>query len=106
MCPPGILLCALRRSSLSLRPKNGAAMPENVPESVRPEIFRELAENAFEVVERETGLWEKLYGNTALRKAVLLVVLAGLWEVYARWLGKPLLFPTLSDTVAALLASV
>jgi len=81
-------------------------MSENVPESGRPEIFRELAENAFEVVERETGLWEKLYGNTVLRKAVLLVILAMLWEVYARWLGKPLLFPTLYDTVAALAAAV
>jgi len=81
-------------------------MSENLPSPGRPEIFRDLSENAFEVVERETGLWEKLYGNTALRKTLLLLVLAGLWEVYARWLGKPLLFPTLSDTVAALFAAV
>ena len=81
-------------------------MPENSPESVRPEIFRDLSENAFEVVERETGLWETLYGNTTLRKTVLLVILAGIWELYARWLGKPLSLPTLSATVAALTASV
>ena len=81
-------------------------MSEYGPESGRPEIFQDLSENAFEVVERKTGLWEKLYDNTALRKTVLLVVLAGLWEVYSRWLGKPLLFPALSDTVAALFAAV
>ena len=81
-------------------------MTEKGHQSVRPEIYRDVSENAFEVVERETGLWEKLYGNTVLRKTVLLVFLAVLWEAYARWLGKPLLFPTLTDTVAALLASL
>jgi NitT/TauT family transport system permease protein len=81
-------------------------MSENVPKSLRPEIFRDVSENAFEVIERKNGLWEKLYGNTALRKAALLVFLAVLWEVYARWLGKPLLFPTLTATVAALFAEV
>ena len=54
-------------------------MSENAPESLRSEIFRDVSENAFEVIERKAGLWEKLYGNTALRKAVLLVFLAVLW---------------------------
>jgi len=41
-----------------------------------------------------------------LRKLILLVVLATLWEAYARWLGNPLLLPTFLQTVHALAASV
>jgi NitT/TauT family transport system permease protein len=81
-------------------------MPENAPQPSRPEVFHPVSDNAFEIIEKESSLWEKFYGNTALRKTVLLLFLATLWEVYARWLGKPLLFPTLSDTVAALFAAV
>ena len=40
------------------------------------------------------------------RKAVLLIVLAAIWEGYARWLDNPLLFPTLSATLSALAASI
>src|SRR5918993_2440544 len=39
------------------------------------------------------------------RKIVLLAVLAGIWEVYARILDNPLLFPTFSETVEALFSS-
>ena len=72
----------------------------------RPEIVHDISEKPFEIVKRETGVWEKLYGNAALRKTALLLILASLWEIYARWLGNPLLFPAFSDTVAALLHSV
>jgi NitT/TauT family transport system permease protein len=81
-------------------------MPEKISGAGRPDVFHEVSEHAFEIVERKTGLWEKFYGNSILRKTVLLVVLASLWEIYARWLGNPLLFPTLSDTVRALVVSV
>ncbi|MFG1462485.1 ABC transporter permease [Xanthobacter sp. DSM 24535] len=36
------------------------------------------------------------------RKVILLVLLAAVWEAYARWLGNSLLMPTFSDTVLAL----
>src|SRR5688500_20183702 len=42
----------------------------------------------------------------AARKTLLLVVLAAIWEVYARSLNNPLLFPTLSATVSALSGSI
>ena len=42
----------------------------------------------------------------AARKTLLLVVLAAIWEVYARSLNNPLLFPTLSATMSALSASM
>jgi NitT/TauT family transport system permease protein len=51
-------------------------------------------------------VWAKLYGNGTVRKTVLLVLLAAIWESYARALGNPLLFPTFSSTVGALLAGI
>jgi NitT/TauT family transport system permease protein len=36
----------------------------------------------------------------------LLILLASIWEAYARWLGNPLLLPTFSSTVVALAAAV
>jgi NitT/TauT family transport system permease protein len=74
--------------------------------SDRPEVFRQISTNAFEVIEKQTTAWEKAYGNAALRKAVLLLVLAGAWEISARWRDDPLLFPALSETVMALFASI
>ena len=41
-----------------------------------------------------------------LRKGLLLVVLAAIWEVYARSLNNPLLFPTFSATLSALWSAV
>jgi len=36
-----------------------------------------------------------------VRKLVILVLLAAIWEIYARWLNNPLLFPTFSSTFEA-----
>jgi NitT/TauT family transport system permease protein len=71
----------------------------------RPEILYDLAplRAGFEVTARPRPLWARLYANGALRKAALLTVLALAWELYARALDNPLLFPTFSATVAALL---
>jgi NitT/TauT family transport system permease protein len=41
-----------------------------------------------------------------LRKALLLAVLAVIWEIYARTLNNPLLFPTFSATLSALWSAV
>jgi sulfonate transport system permease protein len=53
-------------------------------------------------VERQLSVAERLWNNAALRKGIILVVLALMWEVYARYLDNALLFPTLSDTLKAL----
>ncbi|WP_026840854.1 ABC transporter permease [Citrifermentans bremense] len=45
---------------------------------------------------------ERLWNLAALRKLLLLSLLLALWQVYAVTLDKPLLFPTLDDTLAAL----
>ena len=57
-------------------------------------------------VERAIPVWQRLYDNAAVRKAVVLIVLALVWEGYARALNNPLVFPTLTATVAALLDSI
>jgi NitT/TauT family transport system permease protein len=71
----------------------------------RPEILYDLAplRAGFEVTARPPSLRARLYASGALRKAVLLTALALAWEIYARALDNPLLFPTFSATVAALL---
>jgi NitT/TauT family transport system permease protein len=71
----------------------------NVP-PFRPEFVREgQRTNEFGVVEKSLGLGERLYNNSAVRKAIILIVLAALWEAYARRLNNPLLVPTFSETV-------
>ena len=42
----------------------------------------------------------------AVRKTFLLMVLALLWEAYARWLNNPLLFPTFVDTLKAFFSGI
>lgn len=52
-------------------------------------------------VERRLPLSERLWNSGALRKTLFLIVLALIWELYARFLDNPLLFPTLSETLEA-----
>ena len=68
----------------------------------RSEIVREPIESsAFGIVEKPLSAWERIRNIGALRKLALLVLLAVIWELYARSLDNPLLFPTFSATVAA-----
>jgi NitT/TauT family transport system permease protein len=54
------------------------------------------------IVEKRLSVWERLSNNTALRRVLLLIVLAGIWQAYAVTLDNGLLFPTFSDTMMAL----
>ena len=68
----------------------------------RPEIVREpVSSGAFGIVEKPLSTWERITNVGAVRKFALLVVLAVVWETYARALNNPLLFPTFSATVEA-----
>lgn len=69
---------------------------------LRPE-FERVVPDARKIGEiaRPLSPWERLANITALRRFVLLVALAALWQGYALWLDNPLIFPTFSDTVAA-----
>ncbi|MBB3384204.1 MULTISPECIES: ABC transporter permease [unclassified Rhizobium] len=53
-------------------------------------------------VEQKLGMMELLWQSGLFRKSLLIVILAVIWEAYARHLDNPLLFPTLSDTLTAL----
>ncbi len=52
------------------------------------------------------GAWSRVWNIGAVRKTFLLIVLALVWEGYARWLNNPLLFPTFVDTVKAFFAAI
>jgi NitT/TauT family transport system permease protein len=72
------------------------------PPLARPEIVREpVSSSAFGIVEKPLSAWERIANVGALRKLALLVVIAIVWEMYARALNNPLLFPTFSATVQA-----
>jgi len=76
------------------------------PEILAPEI-RVYAAGAMDAgmgqpeAERRLPLSERLWNSGTLRKTLFLIALALVWEVYARFLDNPLLFPTLSETLEA-----
>ena len=73
----------------------------------RPErLMKTSGEAAFGVVEKPLSTWERLYHRAGLRKTVVLIALAVLWECYARWLNNPLLFPTFSATIRAFVDAI
>ncbi len=67
----------------------------------RPEFVREVEISAYGVVEKPLTAWEKLFNNAAVRKGLILLMLAVIWQVYSTLLNNPLLFPKFSDTIAA-----
>lgn len=49
---------------------------------------------------------KRMLENGALRRIAVLVVLAIVWEAYARWLDNPLLFPPFSETATVLFSDL
>ena len=74
----------------------------------RPDIVHALGDVSRElpVAAQPLTPWSKLYANGAFRKGIVLAALAIVWEVYARTLDNPLVFPTFSSTVAALVGGL
>src|SRR5437867_3487584 len=69
---------------------------------IREDVYRQPVDAAqFGVVVKPLSAWERVYNVTIVRKLVILVALAVAWEIYARWLNNPLLFPTFGATVEA-----
>jgi NitT/TauT family transport system permease protein len=75
-------------------------MAENVLVQ-RAEFVRDVETSAYGVVEKPLTTSEKIFNNAAVRKGILLVLLATMWQVYASALENPLLFPKFSDTISA-----
>jgi NitT/TauT family transport system permease protein len=69
---------------------------------LRPEYEREVDVPAeIGAVVQPLGLAERLWNAAVVRRAVILLLLAAVWEAYARWSGSQLLFPTFLDTMQA-----
>jgi NitT/TauT family transport system permease protein len=75
------------------------AMTDNVA-PLRPEIVRDQTAQ-FAVVQKPLSTIERIYNQVWLRKLLILVVLALIWEAYGRFLNNDLLFPTFSATARA-----
>jgi NitT/TauT family transport system permease protein len=58
------------------------------------------------VAVRPLSIVERLYDSGAIRKTLIVAFLAAVWEIYGRTLDNSLLFPTFSDTLAALWSSM
>jgi NitT/TauT family transport system permease protein len=67
----------------------------------RPEFVREIESSAYGVVEKPLTTWERIFNNAAVRKGLILLMLATVWQVYSALLNNPLLFPKFSDTISA-----
>jgi NitT/TauT family transport system permease protein len=71
------------------------------PLHIRPEIIRDQQATDVPAVEKALTPFERIYRIGFVRKAALLIALAVIWEIYGRWLGNPLLFPTFTATIEA-----
>ena len=73
---------------------------------VRPEFEQPLAPLTDTPPERALPPWQRLWGHASLRKAVILALLALLWEVIARLADNELLLPTFVQTARAFVGGV
>lgn len=75
--------------------------PARVELFARPEFVRNTQVEEAAQLLRPLSIFETLYGHAWLRKTVILIALAVIWEVYGRWLNNPLLFPSFTETLRA-----
>jgi NitT/TauT family transport system permease protein len=57
-------------------------------------------------VERPLSFVERVVNNEGVQRLAILLVLIVVWELYARWLNNPLLFPTFTDTLRVFLGDI
>lgn len=58
------------------------------------------------VLPTRLSAWTRFTRTDVLRRVVMLVALAIIWELYARWLNNSLMIPTLSSVIQALSHSI
>lgn len=68
---------------------------------VRAEYEVAVGEAQFGEVERPLSAWERLTNVTWVRRAFIVAMLALAWEIYARFLDNPLMFPAFSEVCGA-----
>ncbi|CCD93812.1 putative ABC transporter; permease protein [Bradyrhizobium sp. ORS 375] len=74
--------------------------------ALRPEIVNADTPLGDVKVEASLSWLERIYRFGAVRKAIILVALAALWQAYGLWLGNSLLFPTFTDTLSAFFENI
>ena len=74
--------------------------PAVIDYSSLPDIKKQ--EQIIAEIARPLSATEKLWNQSLVRKTFILLLLALAWQLYARQLGNPLMFPPFSDTTAAL----
>jgi len=73
---------------------------------VRPEYQRELAPLTDINVAQPLPLLNRLWNQGAVRKSLLLILLALLWEGAARWQNNDLLLPTFTQAATAFIEDI
>jgi NitT/TauT family transport system permease protein len=73
--------------------------------SPRSDRFYEVDRSRIDVVERPRSLWRTIWSMGWLRKSLVLVVLAAIWEIYGRQIDNELVLPTFLDTLASVFES-
>ena len=79
---------------------------ERIVPPVRPDfVLATVSDDSAAVGEiaRPLSRWERMSNRTAFRRVATLLPLILGWELYARWIDNPLMFPTFSATAVGVL---
>jgi NitT/TauT family transport system permease protein len=73
----------------------------------REDFIRPAVQDAtVTVVRKPLSTGERLWNSALFRKTAIVLLLAIIWDGYARWLDNELLFPTLTATLQALMRAI
>ena len=72
----------------------------------RPNRDYDVTAFAGAAVERPIPAWERVWNQGWVRKTLLIIALAGFWQVYASYLDNDLLFPTFAQTIRAMAENI
>ena len=71
----------------------------------RGDNYYSVDRDRIDVVERPRSVWRSLYSRGWLRKSLVLILLAAIWEIYGRRVDNDLVLPTFLDTMSSLLSA-
>ena len=77
-------------------------MTRSAPPARPEQEFQVKAPVALGDVAKPLPFIEKIFEKAVVRRGLILIALALVWEAYGRWLESPLTFPTFLDTMTAL----
>jgi len=77
-------------------------MTRSAPPARPEQEFQVTAPVALGDVAKPLPFIEKIFEKAVVRRGLILIALALVWEAYGRWLESPLTFPTFLDTMTAL----